>query len=163
MAFPHTWDNKAAGIGESIDASPLFGWPTAGYPFGSTGAAEESIIMGTKLTLNGPPNVPFANRTPQANFNTGFGWTVMAGLDDVADAGDFNVAVGHQAMLAATTGSHNIALGKDALLALTTGSQNIAIGINALASLVTGSRSTAIGANALRSSTATTRPTKPCV
>ena len=155
MAFPHTWDNKAAGIGESIDASPLYGWPTAGYPFGSTGSAEQSIIMGTKLTLNGPPNVPFASRTPQANFNTGFGFGIMTALDDVTNAGDSNTAIGHRALEALTTGSDNIALGKDALRALTTGSQNVAIGINALTSLVTGSRSVAIGSNTLRSSLAT--------
>lgn len=156
MAFPHTWDNKAAGIGESIDASPLYGWPTAGYPFGSTGAAEQSIIMGMKLTLNGPPNVPFASRTPQANFNTGFGFGIMTALDDVTNAGDSNAAVGHRALEALTTGSDNVALGKDALRTLTTGSQNVAIGINALTSLVTGSRSVAIGSNALRSSLTTT-------
>jgi hypothetical protein len=156
MAFPHTWDNKSADIGESIDVSPLFGWPAAGYPFGSTGAAEQSIIMGTKLTLNGPPNVPFANRVPQANFNTGFGFDLMNGLDNVADAGDSNTAVGHRVLNALTTGQNNVALGKDALRLLTTGSDNVAIGVNSLTSLVTGSRSVAVGANALRSSVATT-------
>jgi hypothetical protein len=156
MAFPHTWDNKSADIGESIDVSPLFGWPAAGYPFGSTGAAEQSIIMGTKLTLNGPPNVPFANRVPQANFNTGFGFDLMNALDNVADAGDSNTAVGHRVLNALTTGQNNVALGKDALRLLTTGSDNVAIGVNSLTSLVTGSRSVAVGANALRSSVATT-------
>ncbi len=156
MAFPHTWDNKSADIGESIDVSPLFGWPAAGYPFGSTGAAEQSIIMGTKLTLNGPPNVPFVNRVPQANFNTGFGFDLMNALDNVANAGDSNTAVGHRVLNALTTGENNVALGKDALRLLTTGSENVAIGVNALTSLVTGSRSVAVGANALRSSVATT-------
>lgn len=156
MAFPHTWDNKSADIGESIDVSPLFGWPAAGYPFGSTGAAEQSIIMGAKLTLNGPPNVPFVNRVPQANFNTGFGFELMNALDDVTDAGDSNTAVGHRVLNALTTGQNNVALGKDALRLLTTGSENVAIGVNALTSLVTGSRSVAVGANALRSSVATT-------
>ena len=156
MAFPHTWDNKSADIGESIDASPLFGWPAAGYPFGSTGAAEQSIIMGKKLTLNGPPNVAFGSRVPQANFTTGFGFRVMNSLDAVGDAGDSNTAIGVRAMFAATTGERNVAIGKNALLSLTTGSENVAVGVNALSSLVTGSRSVAVGANALRSSVATT-------
>lgn len=156
MAFPHTWDNKSADIGESIDISPLFGWPAAGYPFGSTGTAEQSLIMGKKLALNGPPAVPFASRVPQANFTTGFGFRVMNSFDAVADAGDSNTAIGARAMFAATTGGSNVAIGKDALLSLTSGSSNVAIGYSALASLVSDSNSVAIGANALRSSVATT-------
>ncbi len=156
MAFPHTWDNKSADIGESIDISPLFGWPAAGYPFGSTGTAEQSLIMGKKLALNGPPNVAFVSRVPQANFTTGFGFRVMNSFDAVADAGDSNTAVGARAMFSATTGQRNVAIGKDALLSLTSGSSNVAIGYYALASLVSDSNSVAIGANALRSSVATT-------
>lgn len=156
MAFPHTWDNKSANIGEPIDVSLLFGWPAAGYPFGSTGTAEQSLIMGKKLTLNGPPAVPFASRVPQANFTTGFGFRVMNSLDAETNAGDSNAAIGARAMFSATTGERNIAIGKDALRLLTTGSENVAVGVNALSSLVTGSRSVAVGANALRSSVATT-------
>ena len=156
MAFPHTWNNKSADIGEAIDASPLYGWPTAGYAFGSIGAAEETIIMGTKLNLVGPPTGTLANLAPRATYNTGFGWNVMTSLDNVTNAGDSNVAVGHIALELLTTGRDNIALGKNALRNLTTGIQNVAIGFNALTSLVTGSRNTAIGTNALRSSVATT-------
>ena len=156
MAFDQTWDNRAAAQGETVDDTPYYGWPTTGYGFGSTGAAEQSMIFGTMLTLTGPNDTPPAAITPRADFITGLGWGLMTGLDNVADAGNNSVGFGHNVMRAMTTGAENVGLGKLALENVTTGSENTAIGYNTLSSITTGTGFVAIGASALASAVVAT-------
>lgn len=155
MAFDQTWDNRAAEIGTSIDDTPLYGWPTTGYAFGSTGAAEQSMIFGTKLNLTGPPTEPIGSLAPRADFITGFGYGLMTGLDDVADAGNNSVGLGHHSMRSLTSGADNVAIGVSALDRVSTGSQNVGIGYGSLESITGGTGFVAIGASALSNAIAT--------
>ena len=68
-------------------------------------------------------------------------------------AGYYNVAIGSQALMQATTGNSNVALGANAQYATTTGASNIALGPDSLLSNITGDDNIAIGAGAIFNST----------
>ncbi|MEK7257132.1 MAG: tail fiber domain-containing protein, partial [Bacteroidota bacterium] len=68
--------------------------------------------------------------------------------------GQFNTALGKDALVANTTGNANAAFGYIALAANTTGIQNTAIGTSALTANTTGGSNAAIGSGALTSNTA---------
>jgi hypothetical protein len=70
-------------------------------------------------------------------------------------AGEYNTAVGHQALLFATEGSYNQAFGTSALINTTTGVSNTAVGPNAGSPNTTGSNNTFVGNGAWGSSATT--------
>jgi len=65
----------------------------------------------------------------------------------VRNTGNFNTAIGYQALTASNTGSTNTAVGVNALLANTSGGANIALGYGAGTSVTTGSFNVYIGTN----------------
>jgi hypothetical protein len=67
--------------------------------------------------------------------------------------GDFNVALGGDALTANTTGGGNVAVGYEALDANTTANYNTAVGRLALTSNTTGTNNVGLGKNALLSNT----------
>jgi len=67
--------------------------------------------------------------------------------------GDFNTAIGIDALTNNTTGNNNAAIAAGALFANTTGDSNTASGVNALRNNTTGISNTASGRNALFSNT----------
>ena len=67
--------------------------------------------------------------------------------------GDNNTAVGFEALEENTTGSHNVAVGHQALDAATTASYNTAVGRIAATALTVGARNTALGYGALQTDT----------
>jgi len=84
-------------------------------------------------------------------YNTGIGIGALDALNNTG--GDYNTAIGYQALSANTGGGYNTANGVNALLANTTGSWNTANGHAALYSNTTGASNTAIGHAALYSNT----------
>ena len=104
--------------------------------------ADDNILGGTGAGAN------FTAASATFNF--------VAGIDAGAavTTGDYNVAVGYQALYdatAAATGSDNVAIGRLAMgsSALTSGHTNIAIGLNALDAASTAFENIAIGKNAM--------------
>ena len=63
--------------------------------------------------------------------------------------GDFNVAVGTDALRDNTSGEHNVAVGRQAMLVNTDGDENTALGYQALAVNTSGNQNVAIGDDAL--------------
>ena len=73
---------------------------------------------------------------------------------DAITTGDYNTAVGYDALTNQTTGNNNVAIGYEALRDNSTTSNNVAIGLSALQESDAASN-VAIGANALRGTTNT--------
>lgn len=70
-----------------------------------------------------------------------------------SQSGQFNVAVGHQAMRDATTADHSTAIGHQAMKHVTTGDYNTAVGEDSLMAIGGGSRNVAVGCRAMQSQT----------
>lgn len=62
-------------------------------------------------------------------------------------SGNYNVAIGYNALGKLTSGEYNVAIGYNALKNLTSGGYNVAIGANACSQVTTGSKKTCIGYN----------------
>jgi hypothetical protein len=86
--------------------------------------------------------------------NAAFGFEALRGsTNPAANTGQFNTAIGAQAMLSNTAGDHNVAVGSGSMRNNTGGYQNTSVGRNALYSN-NGFCNTAIGSFALESNTA---------
>lgn len=79
------------------------------------------------------------------NFNTALGFDAL----DFNTTGFKNIALGDAALFSNTIGNNNLALGPSALFSNTTGSSNAAVGLNALFSNTTGILNTAVGISGL--------------
>lgn len=67
-------------------------------------------------------------------------------LNNIKDSsGIYNIAVGHEALKAATSANHNVAIGTQALLSNTSGSRNVAVGEQCLRVNTTGNDNIAVG------------------
>ena len=86
-----------------------------------------------------------SSNDPAGNYNTAIGNNALQ--DNTT--GDFLTAVGFNAMTGNTTGSLNIGMGWNCLKLNESGSLNVAIGPSSLSSLVASSYNTAVGSNAL--------------
>lgn len=85
------------------------------------------------------------------DYNTGIGIGALISLNDdaTAGAGDYNTALGYNALNANTLGSYNTAQGVRALGDTSTGERNTALGYQALKTNVAKSRNTAVGYDAM--------------
>jgi trimeric autotransporter adhesin len=79
------------------------------------------------------------------DYNTALGYQALKSNT----SGSYNIANGSQALTLNTTGSYNIANGHQSLLVNTTGSSNIANGHQSLSSNTTGSSNVALGSSVL--------------
>jgi len=96
------------------------------------------------------------------NYNVAIGPTAFpttVNPDGTGSDGQYNTAVGYQALNANTTGYVNTAVGANALSANTAGRQNTAVGYNVLNANTTGTFNTGVGYFALRSNTIGTKNT----
>ncbi len=82
--------------------------------------------------------------------NTSLYMGYLSGAND--DGGNYNLAVGREALTTLTTGLHNTAVGYKAL-ATCNSDDNTAVGINALRYTTTGTQNTSMGMNALQNNT----------
>ena len=83
--------------------------------------------------------------------NIALGKNTLRGQSDTAPmSGNFNIALGDEALYNNTTGKHNVAQGYQALSSNTTGENNIAQGHWALHYNTTGNNNIALGENALK-------------
>ena len=85
--------------------------------------------------------------------NIAIGQTALQGQLSIPMTGNYNIALGADALQNTTTGEHNIAQGYQALYSNTTGNSNIAQGNSALYSNTTGKFNIAQGLSALRNNT----------
>jgi hypothetical protein len=137
--LPPSWSNPSGGSGWNLT--------------GNTGTADGTNFIGT--TDNVPLNLRVFNQragrieAAGATANTFYGYQ-----SGNVNTGNFNTAVGYQAMLNNTTGRDNVALGLQAMLINTTGYENTALGRLSLAANTIGFANTAVGSRALRFNTA---------
>jgi hypothetical protein len=82
-------------------------------------------------------------------FNTAIGYEAMRGALTGGVSGARNTAVGYRAMQVYNTGRSNVAIGTDAMRSNSTGFANVAVGDSALSTNTIGSRNIAIGRYAL--------------
>lgn len=87
--------------------------------------------------------------TSAGQFNTAIGFEAMRGALSGVISGNRNTALGYRALSGYTTGGFNSAIGPNSLGSNTTGSYNHAIGDSALFFNLSGSRNMALGKNAL--------------
>jgi len=132
---------------------------------GLSGTAPQIAVAGSTSpqNLNLAPNgntgvLQFKGSTVlwqyTSDFNLTIGATAFATTYTGGSGnGQYDTAVGYQALNANTTGYQNTALGYEALKVNTTGSQNTAIGVLALQTLTTGYSNTALGYEALNAAT----------
>lgn len=83
-----------------------------------------------------------------SSLNTSFGVQSLK-----ATQGDYNTAIGRQALTANTTGNRNTALGNNALLRNTAGYRNTALGHNALIENTVGYSNTGVGLDVMNKNT----------
>ncbi|MCA9404851.1 MAG: hypothetical protein KC897_13765, partial [Candidatus Omnitrophica bacterium] len=91
------------------------------------------------------------NTTTVGTNNVALGPNALSSLDSTCGVSEcsYNVAVGRNALTAATKARHSTAIGDSALAAATTGYSNTGIGVNALSQTTTGYSNTGIGVNAM--------------
>jgi hypothetical protein len=167
--FYSATDQTVAVAANGIEAM-LWNTVTSGVDYftvtpGLSGTAPQIAVAGT----TNPQNL---NLAPQGNtgvlqfkgqtvlwqytsdFNLTLGATAFATTYTGGSGnGQYDTAVGYQALNANTTGYQNTALGYYALKLNTTGSQNTALGVQALQTLTTGFSNTALGYEALSADT----------
>jgi hypothetical protein len=120
---------------------------------GNAATVDGTNFLGT--TDNVPLNLRVFNQragrieAAGATANTFYGYQ-----SGNVNTGNFNTAVGYQAMLNNTTGRDNVAFGLQAMLINTTGYENTALGRLTLAANTVGYANTAVGSRALRFNTA---------
>jgi len=119
-------------------------------------ASGETDIIGNPVIINGQPYPPFGPGATGNNcfYGPGTGTTGCTGIGNAGfglyclhniTGGDYNVAVGDDALLSLTTGNNNIGIGTDALLNLQSANENIAIGANSMVQGETGAANVALG------------------
>ena len=113
-----------------------------------------------RMRINGTGKVGIGVTSPTAtldvngtlkldgNYPVGTGNVALGdtALDSVTSSGNYNVAIGRNALTACTSGDSNVAVGNSALSSLTTIAYNTAVGHAALLTTETGAYNTAIGA-----------------
>ena len=104
------------------------------------GRGSGNVATNTVIGLNA-----LSSNDPTGNYNTAIGRNALQ--DNTT--GNFVTAVGYSAMIGNTTGSLNIGMGYNSLALNESGSFNVAIGTSSSSSLVGSSYNTAVGANAL--------------
>jgi len=108
---------------------------------------SRSTAIGVGAMSNADDNTTSDTRE---TYNTAVGYEALRGSDTPGNnTGQWNTAVGDQAMYSNSTGSWNAAFGYAALSSNTTGYANTAIAQNALSANTTGFQNTAVGATAL--------------
>ena len=124
----------------SINTTPVVYLPNQGA---ATGQFVGSLAVGDGLRS-------LSNTSGwQGQFNTAVG--IQALLTNTT--GNSNIAIGYQSMYSNTTGIYNTVMGTGALQNNTTGNQNTVSGYHAMLSNTTGSFNIAIGVSALQSNT----------
>lgn len=128
-----------SGIPQALDSDAL----VIGATDTSTRTGSTSVgIRSLNLTGIGNTAVGFETLfvTGATNYNTAFGYRALKN-----SAGQYNTAVGTNALTNNTTGQYNTALGRLALSNVTSGNNNIAIGPSCLSSTTTSSYIIGIG------------------
>lgn len=114
-------------------------------------------IMSSAGGVTGVENVAIGHGsmvfTDINSYNTGVGHDVLTW-----NKGDFNTAVGHRALFGSTSmpflsGSYNVGIGFEAMLSASTATDNVAVGFSSLRQITTGNENVAVGSQALRSAT----------
>jgi hypothetical protein len=113
------------------------------------GTFDGAITVNGNFSADGG-TIKLDGNYPVATGNVALGNTA---LDSVTTGGNYNTAVGSNAMTNTTTGNQNVAVGFEALRENTTGFNNTAVGLYACLSNTTGQYNTSVGLNALRSNT----------
>ena len=107
------------------------------------------LVVAAASTDDQPVNFAFGYRALRVNNYVPLQWPAGGGIDYAS--GNYNTAIGDNALQANTTGRRNTALGSFALYSNNTGYYNTAIGPLALYDTTTGSENTAIGVQASQS------------
>jgi len=100
----------------------------------------------------GPSNTAVGAQALMAN-TAGYNTAVGSGSLEECTIGEFNIAIGPNALQSNLSGGYNTALGVDALQLRTISNYNVAIGSGALQVGVTGDFNVAVGLNALQNTT----------
>jgi hypothetical protein len=140
-----------AGQSNNTGSKNVFVGSGAGYsdPNGLLGVA-----IGYRACFSGGMNYGVAVGG-EANYSAGSNVTAIGYRAHKYHTGQFNVAIGRDALDASGAGSHNVAIGgRHALGALTSGARNIGIGYQSLDGATTESDNIAIGYDALGGSVA---------
>lgn len=116
---------------------------TTGY--GNTSVGERSGYSGTTAFNNSSYGRYSLYANQIGSDNVAIGDSVLSGQ---LDAGNFNVAIGNQALVANNSSDFNVAIGYRALFNNTTGNSNVAIGINTLLNNTSGFYNIGVGRNA---------------
>lgn len=124
-----------------------------GYMAGNMvdGKADNTFIgSNAGLSNNGNKNTMIgynAGWKNTGNSNLFIGSYSGGGTTTDTGNGNYNVAIGYNALGNLTSGEYNVAIGYNALKNLTSGGYNVAIGANACSQVTTGSKKTCIGYN----------------
>ena len=115
----------------------------------SGGTFNGAVTFSSNLTADG------GTIKLDGNYPTGTGNVAMGdgALDDGSLSGNFNTAIGDNALSANTSGASNTAIGNDAGISNTTGFQNVFVGDTAGDANTTGAAVVAVGYGALGSNT----------
>jgi trimeric autotransporter adhesin len=107
------------------------------------------------LTVAGNLSVDGGTIKLDGNYPVGTGNVALGNnaLVDSSLSGDYNTAIGQEALNSNTSGSVNTAIGNGALYLNTTGANNISVGSNSLADNTTGDNNVAVGRDALGNNT----------
>jgi hypothetical protein len=148
------WPANAAGVLTNNGTGTLSWAASSGWNVtGNAGTVDGTNFIGT--TDNVPLNFRVFNQragrieVASATANSFYGYR-----SGNVNTGNFNTAIGYEAMLNNTTGRDNAAVGYRAMLNNTTGFENAALGRLALELNTTGIANTAIGSRALNKNTA---------
>lgn len=120
--------------------------------FTSTQTVTQSLIVSTNLLLANSTHILMGG-VPAIWGDLSNNSIAIGNAGNSTGFGQFNVAIGDQAMATSTSGTLNVAIGFQALTSNTTGFSNVAIGQGALASNTTGLANFALGDGALSSNT----------
>ena len=143
----------AAGILQQDNANFFWDDTNNRLAIGTTSANEKLHVLGNILISNGTQNVVISNRKGASSNGLNI-WIGNGGVNTSGSGtgGSYNISLGYDALLNATTGQSNIAIGYNALKTNITGNQNVAIGGNSLQT-TTGNSNTSIGFQSLSSLT----------
>lgn len=106
-----------------------------------TFGASANVSSGQTYQLNGVNMVS----AQTSLFNYYFG-----NSGNITGTGQYNTAIGNNALVAVTNGTANMAIGLGALASNTSGGYNVAIGVNVISNNVSGSNNVGIGNQALQ-------------
>jgi hypothetical protein len=146
----NTTGNQNVGIGMAAVAENVSGSGNVGVGYSALHVIadnNENTAIGHCAmggTATGDQNVAVGCRAlykTQGNYNVAIGTEAMAG----AGTGTLNTAVGTSALKANTSGKQNTAIGNAALQKVTTGYYNVGVGVTAGGSITTGNQNIVIG------------------